>query len=206
MSVMLPDISKWYTPDRVAVEDAIWIEGQHYRENVQRIAEVCRSRHLRTVMEFGCGTGLVAANLPASVEYLMGIDDNYHMLERARERNSKLEFIHADIRTLQGPAHGTLQADLVCSFAVLKHFSLSEWPAILRIILAHGTYALFNMHALPDDREPFDAGTEWHSAWPRRCDIVAAISAAGHKVIDWDDSHIDPLVGAPEAYITTRRV
>lgn len=199
---LLPDISNWYTPDRISVEEELWLAGEHYKENVTRITEVCRTRKLRTVMEFGCGVGLVARALPPDIEYMAGIDANRHMLERAEARNPSLTFVCADIRTLQGAA----KADLVCAFALLKHFSLAEWPVILRKILAHGDYGLFNQHALPDDREPFDAGEDWHSAWPRRSDIIAAISAAGHKVIDWDDSHVDPGVGAPEAYITTRRI
>jgi SAM-dependent methyltransferase len=198
-----PDVSQWYTPARVAAEEAIWAEGQHYLENVRRIEAICDSQSLATVMEFGCGTGWIPKSLDPSLIYTMGIDNNPHMLALAREKNPGVRFVQADIRRLDALI-GT--AELTCSFAVLKHFSLTEWPTILRNILFRGRFSLFNQHALPDSREPFDAGTEWHSSWPRRCDILAAVEAAGHEILDWDDSHIDPGVGAPESYITTRRV
>lgn len=198
-----PDISQWYTPERVAVEEDVWATGEHYCENALRIYGACQVYGLRTLIEFGCGTGWIPKALDPSLIYVAGIDKNPHMLEYARKKNPNVRFICADIRDLDVMV---LSADLVCSFAVLKHFSLSEWPVILRKILSRGRYGLFNQHALPDDRAPFDAGTEWHSAWPQRCDILAAIAGAGHEVIAWDDSHVDPKVGAPEAYITTRRV
>jgi predicted TPR repeat methyltransferase len=200
--VKLPDVSQWYTPERIAAEQEIWLAGQHYKENAGRIAHVCREYSLFTVLEFGCGTGLIPGALPPDVSYMAGVDANPHMIEMASGRNPNHTFVQSDIRDLKGAA----QADLSCAFAVIKHFSLAEWPAILQIVLAHGRYSLFNMHALPDDREPFDAGKEWHSAWPRRSDIIAAVSAAGHKVLSWDDSHVDPGVSAPESYIVTRRI
>jgi predicted TPR repeat methyltransferase len=201
-ALTLPDVSQWYTPDRISAEEDIWLAGEHYRENARRITDICHAQNLRTVLEFGCGIGLIPSVLPPEIEYVGGIDANYYMIQRAEARNPTISFAHADIRKTDG----RVQVDLVCSFAVLKHFSLVEWPTILSKILAHGRFALFNQHALPDTREPFDAGKDWHSAWPRRCDILAAISAAGHEVIDWDDSHVDSGVGAPEAYITTRRI
>lgn len=201
-TLKLPDVSQWYTPDRISAEEEIWLAGEHYRENAGRVVEVCYAHNLTSIMEFGCGIGLIPSLLPPDLTYVAGIDANHYMIQRAEARNPNISFVLADIRQLQGASH----ADLVCAFALLKHFSLTEWPSILKIILSHGDYALFNQHALPDDRTPFDAGTDWHSAWPRRCDILSAISAAGHKVIAWDDSHVDLGVGAPEAYITTRRI
>lgn len=199
-TLTLPDISQWYTAERVAEEERVWAEGQHYKENARRIESVCDKYNLATVLEFGCGTGWIPRVLDPTLLYIAGLDANPHMIALARAKNPHHRFILHDIRY---PI--AMGGELCCAFAVLKHFSLADWPLVLSNILSRAHYGLFNMHALPDDREPFDAGTEWHSSWPRRCDIVAAISAAGHIVIDWDDSHLDSGVGAPEAYITTRR-
>jgi SAM-dependent methyltransferase len=198
-----PDIWQWYTADRVTAEEAIWAEGQHYLYNISRVMELCREHSLRSVIEVGCGTGWVPAGLDPSIEY-QGIDNNPHMLELARRKNlpSRI-FMKMDARDIEGWA---LPCDLVCSFAFFKHFSFNDWPKILRNVLSLGNYGLFNQHVLPPDRPPVDVGEEWHSIWPTRDDVISAVSAAGHEILSWDNSHIDEGMQAPESYIVTRRI
>lgn len=197
-----PDISDWYTPDRVAVEEAVWSEGKYYLQNARRIEAICRRFHLHYIVEAGCGTGWIPFALDPLLHYAAGIDKNPHMLARAIEKNPGALFLQMDLRDLTSLQ---LPCDLVCSFAILKHFSLTEWPTILRSILSIAKYSLFTQHALPDSRAPQDSGTEWHSCWPTRAGILSAVASAGHEIIDWDDSHWDAGMNAPEAYITTRR-
>ena len=194
----LPDIHEWYSPERVAAEEAIWAEGQHYLMNAKRIQTLCDARFLTTIIEFGCGTGWIPTVLSRDLDYL-GLDANPYMLKIARTK-SDATFVRWDFRFPYDRA-----TDLACSFAVLKHFSLTDWPVMLRRMLQNARFGLFNQHCLQDDRTPFDDGKEWHSIWPRNSDILAAIEAYGHILISRDDSIIDPLVGAPETYFVTQR-
>lgn len=198
-AIAYPDIHKWYTEDRVATEEAVWTEGQHYLENARRIQRVCDEHLLTSVAEFGCGTGWIPTVLPMDLSYA-GYDANRFMIERARKKSPLTMFILHDIRI---PT--TVAPDLACSFAVLKHFSLDDWPGILRNILRNARFGLFNHHCLPNGIAPFDAGTEWHSSWPCEDDINRAVLSAGHQIIDRDDTHIDPIVGHPESYFVTQR-
>jgi len=87
---------------------------------------------------------------PSNIKYV-GIDKNPHMLEIARSKNfgkNKL-FLRLDIREVTGRSF-----DLVTSFGVLKHFSLEEWPDILKKMLSFGKFGLFTQHALLRNRYP----------------------------------------------------
>lgn len=201
----LPDISEWYTADRIAAEEAIWTQGAHYIENARRIKEACRVHGLHTIVEAGCGTGWVPTVLSPHLTYLAGIDRNPSMLAIAREKSPAIarRFHRYDLRYASSLP---VFADLVCSFAVLKHFSLDDWPIVLREILSLGRYGLFNQHSLNDGRTAVDVGVEWHNIWPTYDDVVQAIESAGHEIIEWDDTHIDEGMGSAEVYITTKRV
>jgi SAM-dependent methyltransferase len=197
--VSFPDIHNWYTFDRVITEESNWARHKPYERNVKLIQSVCDQHLLTRVIEYGCGSGWIAPLLSRDLSYT-GLDANPHMLTLARTK-SRHEFVQHDIR--QPFAR---PADLACSFAVLKHFSLADWPGILANILRQARFGLFNQHCLPDSFTPFDAGHEWHSCWPRNCDIEAAVLAAGHKIIWRDDSTIDPVVNAPESYFLTQQI
>jgi SAM-dependent methyltransferase len=197
---LFPDISEWYTPSRIDTEEKLWANGP-YKENARRVMFVLRRYNLNSVIEIGCGTGWIPSALDLSIHYL-GMDANPHMLERARAKNPSRNFIQQDARRLLP----LVMSDRVCSFAVLKHFSLVEWPDILHHILSVARYGLFTQHVLPDDRPAMDVGKEFHDVWPTRQQLLNAVSAAGHGIVSIDDySAIDIGVGAPEAYVTTRR-
>jgi len=198
--ITFPDISEWYTPERIAAEEPLWASGP-YKENAQRVVNVCQQYSLSSVIEAGCGTGWVPTALPDSIVYV-GMDSNPYMLSRARDKNPSRIFIRNDIRDLNPDF---LSVDLVCSFAVLKHFSLNEWPDILRHILGIGQYGLFTQHVLLDDRPAMEVGTEFHHIWPTKPELLQAIDSAGHEVLDLDYSAMDHGIGSPEAYVTTRR-
>lgn len=195
-----PDISSWYTPERIAIEEPIWAECR--AENAQRIESLCTEFSLQTIIECGCGTGWIPFSLNPSLSYVAGIDKNPYMLARAQMKNPTLRFIQADLRNA---SHIGLSADLVCSFAVLKHFSLLEWTSCLKSILAMGRFGLFTQHVLPNGSHSTDHGLEYHNIWPTESEVCEAIESAGHEILSWDATHIDEGVGQPEVYITTRR-
>ena len=195
-----PDISEWYTPERIDAEEPLWSAGP-YHDNAQRVTDVCSRYNLSSVIEAGCGTGWIPTALSPSLGYI-GIDNNPHMLFRARDKNPSRVFIQSDIRLLKP---SLISADLVCSFAVLKHFSLTEWSSVLSAILSIGQYGLFTQHVLLDDRPAMEVGTEFHHIWPTKPELMQAIASANHEVLDLDYSAMDHGIGAPEAYVTTKR-
>ena len=207
----LPDISEWYTSERIEAEEILWEGCEAYKEYSQRIFRICRENGLSTVLEVGCGTGWVPTVLDPSLDYT-GVDKNACMISKAKTKNPGKRFIQSDIRKLrESPV--SLRSDLVCSFAMLKHFSLDEWPSILIELLFFGKFGLFDQHVLLDGRSSIDVpgedlktGEKFHGIWPTRSEIVSAVENAGHEILDFDDTfRFDNGVGAPEAMITTRR-
>jgi SAM-dependent methyltransferase len=61
-----------------------------------------RDRPVRTVLDFGCGTGGHALQLAATGHYVVGIDRSFEMLARASRKAAKLDveigFLQADMR------------------------------------------------------------------------------------------------------------
>lgn len=206
-----PDISEWYTPERIAAEEPIWEKNKDYVEYTQKILTVCKAHNLVTVIEVGCGTGWVPLALDSSLTYLAGIDKNPYMLERARAKNPGKTFIQRDIRSLNGLEP---LADLVCSFSVLKHFSLAEWAQRLRDVLTLGKFGLFTQPCFTDDRPPRDIpglneddSEGFHGYWSNSLELAQAVRDAGHEIIEFDGKfRFDDAIGGPEAMITTRRV
>lgn len=202
----LPDISEWYTLERIEAEEILWEESGAYLEYSQRISEVCKLYGLTTVMEIGCGTGWVPSVLDSSLKYVVGIDANPHMVDKSKKKNPDKEFLQCDIRTIPD----RFSVDLVCCFAVLKHFSLSDWPLRLRDILRFGRFGLFDQHVLMDGRTAMDipgGGNEkFHSIWPTYSDVILSVKNAGHEIVRFDQRfRFDEGVGAPEVMIITRR-
>jgi SAM-dependent methyltransferase len=204
-----PDIADWYTPERIDAEEPLWATGKSYLEYASRIHSVCRDNNLSSVVEIGCGTGWVPTVLDSSLQYL-GIDKNPYMLERCRAKNTGKLFLQCDIRNLHAL---NLSCDLVCSFAVLKHFSPQEWVACLNEVLGLGRFALFTLSIFTDGRETLDIPAkdehgieQHHGTWATLEEAERAIESAGHRIVDADYQHrFDRGIGAPEVMFTTRQ-
>lgn len=173
---VLPDYSQWLTDARLEVEEMLWSERRD-EEQVPRARHLemfCRKTQSTCVLEFGCGTGWVPAALPEWVRY-MGIDANPGCIELARQKNDSARvFEVGDLRTANPP-----EADVVCSFSLMKHFGLHEWEAVLQRKLSFGNYGLFTVLLADADR---DDGTEFHHTWVTEATLRAAIRAAGHEL------------------------
>lgn len=182
---MKPDYSAWLTPERVAVEETAWAEARFYEEAAAAITALAPRR----VLELGCGTGWVPTCLPPEMGYL-GVDANPHCLARAREKNPRRPFVQDDIRTFIP----TVPFDLVCAFAVLKHFALAEWVDIVTRILSMAPAAIITMPIASEERE--DA-FEFPHVWVTKETLRDTIKRAGHAIVrTW---------GEPEWYIVTAR-
>jgi len=199
---LFPDISEWYTPERIDSEEPLWGASKSYLIAVREVMGVCDPYGLTNVVEVGCGTAWIPTALPRHITYV-GIDKNPHMLRRARVKNPDTVFIEWDIREL---SKLNLTTDLVFSLGVLKHFSLDEWADRLKDILALGKYGLFTQHIfLNDARKPIDDGKEYHHIWVTESQMIEAVDRAGHEIIWRDDTRLDTGVGFPESSIATKR-
>jgi len=171
-----PDISSYYTEELALNEEVNWLLTMQWKRNSNFILPLLEQYRIATAIEFGCGSGLVAADLPATLDYV-GIDRNSWFLERARERNLGKQrfFQNWDVRNwTQEPR------DLAMSWSMLKHFSLTEWTTILLKILASGRYAAFNVQLA---EVCFDNGTRFHHVFVTQDQVEKVIALGNHEIL-----------------------
>ena len=181
-----PDYSAWLTPERLAVEEVAWTDPA--RATWPVFVDFIKARRgamsMFSVIEFGCGTGLVAAGLPDTVTY-HGEDANAECVLRARARNDgrpRRTFAIADVRAAWQYVAG--KYELACAFSFLKHFGLHEWDTIVERVLRPGRMGLFSVPvSLAGDR---DEGLEFPHVWVTATRVERAVRRAGHEVRSWD--------------------
>lgn len=161
--------------------DVDWVLNRTARKIAEYILPKMRMEGIKSVIEFGCGTGLLAAELPAEVQYV-GLDMNDWFLGRARDRNSLYparEFCKNDVREWSKTA--TAAADLSMAWSFLKHFGLDEFDSILSTILGRGRFSAFNVSHLPAD---VDDGVDFHHVYVTEERVKRVVEAAGHEIVD----------------------
>jgi SAM-dependent methyltransferase len=184
-----PDYSDYLTQDRISIEESAWEESKLYQRNAGNILTAASLFSLGDsfkLLEIGCGSGWVPTLLPPSIVYV-GMDKNNDLLNLARAKNSRDRiFIPCDLRDAY-PYHRA-NADLVCSFAVLKHFSLEEFPEIFCRMLRFGPCGVFNIQTSLDAR---DDGTEFHHTWISLPMITDALQSEGKVIVHSELLHED---------------
>jgi SAM-dependent methyltransferase len=167
------DISEYYTKDLAVAEEVQWLLTQQYKNNLDFILPEIKENGIKSVVEFGCGTGLIAQGIPSEIYYI-GIDMNRHFLEMARKKNPGRMFHNGDIRT---DLHF---GNLSCAFAFLKHFSLDEWDGIFAKVITAGKYAAFDIQILDQD---LDDGTEYHHVFVTERRIANCLEICGYREV-----------------------
>jgi SAM-dependent methyltransferase len=108
-----------------------------------------------TLVDLGCGTGLLAAAASPEARRVVGVDPSPAMLEVARSRSETAEWVEAGFLTYE---HEGDPPQLVHSRHALHHLS-DFWKGIalvrIRNLLAPG--GLFVLRDLVYDFEPFEA-------------------------------------------------
>lgn len=170
-----PDYSAYL--DRPGMLDYIeqeWLKNPDlHKKQADSVMTVVHAHALTAVIEVGCSTGNTAKLL--NVNNYLGIDGNLASLFLAMMKNPGKPFVFADIRTVKIEPR-----ELVCAFAILKHFSLSEWSKVFKKILSLGTYAVFD---LPISKQVIDDGKEYHHVWMTDAQIRFEIEQAGHDLL-----------------------
>lgn len=184
------DYCDWLTLDRLMAEELLWSEQQLYERYgaaIRRLLDEYES--ISWITELGSGTGWVPGTLDliadsdrgGTLSYHM-YDKNPHCIARSRERNAHRDWVRTlegDIRTLDIPV-----VDLICSFAVLKHFRLEEWSDIVVRMLRDASFGLFTMPLADTNLED---GTEFTHTRVTREHLVATLARVGHTIL-WEDA------------------
>ena len=171
----LPDSSDWYDPERAIQEDVNWLLSGHYRNNIAFILPRMTEAGVTSVIDFGCGSGLVATGLPPKIDYL-GVEKNEFFLEMARRRNRDRDFTCWCVRNYEGKVR-----DLATAFGLLKHFRIDEWHAILGQVLKHGRYACFDVQLREKE---MDDGEVFHHTYVSEARLKNALEVAGHEEVE----------------------
>jgi SAM-dependent methyltransferase len=136
---------------RLSGEDSAWFAGERVAWTGRRLRELCAT--VRTVLDFGCGTGSTTPHLLAlpGVERIIGTDVSEGLLEVARRehRSEHATFV----------ARGELleeQVDLAYCNGVFHHIPPNERPAsvayVRRALRPGGWFALW-------ENNPWNPGT-----------------------------------------------
>ena len=201
------DLCEWWTRERIEEEEKVWQRDRFFVEYANTIRTFMREHKLVSVVELGCGSGHVARELAGEFDY-RGFDGSKLMIEFAQEIHPGFLFKPLNIRRL--PLK-TIKADLVCSFAVLKHFGLVDWKDILGKMLSVGKYGMIQVQLKVrghDSVEDGFFGGEVKHSWINIDEMCQAVVGAGHEVLEIRESakDVSPYMSfAAEALLITRQ-
>jgi len=97
-------VSRWARRDDVprgAAYDERWERLAAAGESIHGEADLISSYGPRSVLDAGCGTGRVAIELANRGVDVVGVDLDEAMLASARHKRPDLEWLHADLRTVE---------------------------------------------------------------------------------------------------------
>jgi predicted RNA methylase len=180
------DYADWLTPERLEIEEGHWASERMYERYAGAIRRLIRDGNdIRTILEFGAGTGWVPSVLDdLPLDKYVCVDRNPGCVAKAHQRNAQrvawVQVRSMEIRDLR-PFPG--EYDLVCGFAVLKHFRVEEWQQLFVQLFASSRFGLFSM---PLARRTVDDGIEHTHVLVTEEFLAQAITAAGHREL-WRD-------------------
>jgi predicted TPR repeat methyltransferase len=169
------DISDYYTEERALAEEVEWILRKPHASIIEWLSP--RAAKLQSVVEFGCGSGIVASSLPQTASYV-GVDSNEHFIRMAKKRCPNKCLMQTDVRDFE--RHGKL-FDLAMAWNFFKHFQISELEAIFASVLTHGRFGAFNVQVLQYD---LDNGQDYHHVHITDERLTHLINSAGHREVE----------------------
>ena len=160
-------------------------------------------RHVRSILDFGCGCGRVIRHWAKQDATIHGCDYNRTSIEWCR-RN--LTFARFEVNALQPPLpYRDEQFDLVYALSVFTHLPEPlqfAWMREIKRVLKAGGFLIFSTHGepylgdlTPDQQAEFHAGSvvvkDQDSAGTNRCGVyvseecIRARLADGFRVVDF---------------------
>ncbi len=116
-----------------------------------------------TIVDVGCGTGLVLERLAAHGHTLIGVDGSPRMLELARRRFAETERVSLRIGELEHLPLSDGEADGVCISLVLHHLDhpLAALTEIHRVLNAEGQLLVVDFDNHVQERMRQEYGDRW---------------------------------------------
>jgi SAM-dependent methyltransferase len=186
--VKFPDISEYYKFEKAIIEEHDWYKtkpwGQQpeYRYYADVANKLIKEKKIKSILEIGCGSGLVPTELPGEVLY-MGVDKNPLFLEWARNKNiPSRQFIEEDVRNISKEwlEKQNYCPDSVMTFAFLKHFGLHEWDGLVGQLLSLAPNAIIETQTSDHN---FDNGTEFHHVFVTDEHLKSVVEKNQHKIV-----------------------
>lgn len=196
---MSQDYADWLTPARLEVEEQMWASVKAYKRYAATLHRLLAEQEheplpILGVVELGGGTGWVPTELDgAGILHYQLVDRYPGCLALAREKNQSRPWVQVVDREMRDVAPIT---DLVCSFGVLKHFSLAELPGLFVQWFSGARFGLFTIPIATEAHE--DAYAFTHT-WVSEALLAKMVAAAGHVEL-WRET-----TDALEPIIATRR-
>lgn len=191
------DYADWLTPERLLVEEVAWAKSAEYVEYAAALDRVrALDPDVKVIAELGCGTGWVPGALSKDLQPIqyIGIDKNPHCLNIARRKNRMHTWALFEQHELRDIAPAF---DVVCAFAVLKHFNLDEWDALFKRWFTACDWAVFTV---PLAKVSTEDGTEFTHTWRTMADVTALLNGMNKRVV-WQSTHnaVEPIIIATVA-------
>jgi SAM-dependent methyltransferase len=160
-----PNLNEFYDPRLVAVYDTVNPIVEYETFYLDLASKLSAS----SIIDIGCGTGLLTCELAKGGHRLIGVEPSKAMLDVARRRacGERVEWIEGDALSL-----GDLQADLAIMTGRVAQFFLDDegWLSALvaiRKALRPGGHIAFESRN-PLDQPWADEKIEDHVDWPSR--------------------------------------
>jgi predicted TPR repeat methyltransferase len=164
-----------------------WLKSTIHEAQAAIINEIAEDK---SIIEIGCATGNLA-KLIKSNNYT-GFDKNEECIEIAKKKRPDKTFLVKDIRDVRRSKNQ--QADIVCAFAIMKHFGLHEWDDILKkIISLSNEFVVFDM---PVAEYTYDDGEKHghHHVWMTNEDLMNRLEYLGLEVYSVNESNpVEPI-------------
>jgi len=140
---------------QAATFDAHLVGSLDYRgpEVLYALAGRCGAHPGSSVLDLGCGTGLMGAALNDLAGRMVGIDLSPRMIERARERGIYDDLVAGDAAAVLGAAAGRF--DLIAAADMLIYLGdLRPMLAAARRVAADGALLVFSLECPPGNATP----------------------------------------------------
>lgn len=171
-------VPEFYDPGLVAIYDAV----NDYRPGTQPAFYLRQAREIgaQKVIDFGCGTGIIACELARAGFGVIGVDPSTAMLEVARSRPDAelIQWVHGDAGSLGRP-----NADLAIMAGHVAQFFLDDEAWHKALVALHGALR-------PGGRLAFESRNPEAREWERWNGAVRYVDdpAAG-RIRCWTESH-----------------
>jgi predicted TPR repeat methyltransferase len=175
-------IGEWFDEGSHATDEEVgWLLNREYLQAAAFVGPRITRAGIRTVLELGCHSGLLARTLVLNHPSLTysGVEASLALLRMARERFLDFPLERASFTDAGVPWDGATH-DLVVSFSCLKHVPLEGLDEHLADLLARGENAAFDVQILDED---LDDGRDYPHCYVTEDRLLAAVGRGGHAVV-----------------------